>query len=348
MIKETELKNQISSNQISSLYLFIGDESYLKRQYVRKIVSSVLTDGMEEFNYTRFEGKDIDLNDVFDLALQFPMMSDRRCILVDDYKFDSIGEDDLALIEQSFSSLPESTVLIFLQDISVINKRGAGKRLIDLFEKYGNVVSFDKRQGDALIRPLISSAKKSGCELDKATAQYFVEQVGDDYNTLLNELNKVCSFVGSGVITTKHIDEVATTTPQTKIFLLTDYLLSGNIDKAFEVYDILVFQKTEPELMLGVIVSAFVDLYRIKCALEQGLTLSEIVIKLDAKNKEYGFRKHIQRQRRIDLDKLRSCLDLLEEADMKLKRARDNPNIIIEQLIVKLYISLNERTGSRI
>ena len=341
MINESELKKHLSSSDLSSLYLFTGDEPYLKRLYLRKLVSCALGEGTEEFNYDVFDGKNTDLSDVFDLALQFPMMSEKRCIVVDDYKFDSSDDSLLIRIEEAFSTLPESTVLIFYQDTYPIAKKGNGKKLLDLFQKHGLVVSLNKRSGEALVKPLISFARKNGCILERNTALYFVDRVGDDFNTVINELSKVCSFVGEGTITEESIDTVATTTLQTKIFLLTDYLLSGNLEKAFEVYDILVRQKTEAEYILGVIVSSFVDLYCMRASFEAGVILNEAIKRLDAKKKEYGLKKALQRSRRISMPVLRGCLDTLYEADMKLKRARDNPMIIIEELMIKLDLAIN-------
>ena len=47
----------------------------------------------------------------------------------------------------------------------------------------------------------------------------------------------------------------------------------------------------------------------------------------------------------MTVETLRSCLEVLSEADMKLKNGRDLPSIVLEQLMVRLFLI---RSGERV
>ena len=335
---EKGFRAHLKKKELLPLYLIIGDEDYLKLHYTNELVKAVLGEDYDDFCFTRFEGKNTDLRDVFDQAIQLTLLSDKRVILVDDYKFDGLDEKELKRLEEGFSVLPDSTVLIFRQELVGISNRGSGKKALELFKKYGSVVTLSKRSGAALYDPLISSAKKQNCLLSRPVAEYFVAQVGDEFNILINELSKLCSYVGEGEITAADIDAVSIKTPETKIYLLTDHLLNGEFDRAYEVFDIMMKQKTEPEYMLGVIISAYVELYRVKTAIEAGYTQEEYRKKTGFRGKDFVLQKTFRRSRLFSLETIRRALDILDEADMKLKRNRDNPVIILEQLLVKLSL----------
>lgn len=56
---------------------------------------------------------DADLQSIADAAEQLPLMSEKRCVCVNDFDFESLSESDLKSLIAFCSDLPESTVLIF-------------------------------------------------------------------------------------------------------------------------------------------------------------------------------------------------------------------------------------------
>jgi DNA polymerase-3 subunit delta len=112
---EKELKAHIKSKEFYPVYLICGDEDYLKKTYTDMIASKNVEPAFESFNLQKFEGKGLDLADVFEQASIMPMMSDKRCILIEDYKLESITDKDLSLIEEYFENPCDTSVIIFLQ-----------------------------------------------------------------------------------------------------------------------------------------------------------------------------------------------------------------------------------------
>ena len=342
-LKEKELKAHIKGEEPYGMYLICGDEDYLKKHYTDLLLSKIVPSDFESFNLDKFEGKGIDLRDVFDKAEMMPMMSERRAILVENFKLESIKEDDLKLLSDYCSNPSEFSSVIFLQKNADFSLAKA-KKAADLIGKIGAVCILNKRQGSDLIKPLISSAKKHKCVLSTQMANYLVSVVGDDFNTLINELSKVCNFCGEGEITKYHIDEVAIKTDDVKIYLLTKALIGGDFDKAYSVLHTLLRQKTEPEYILGTIISTYVDMYRAKISIVNGDRAEALGQPFKYGKMEFRLTNGGRDASKMTVETLRECLEELSKADMKLKNGRDMPVIILEQLMVKLFLI---RSGER-
>jgi DNA polymerase-3 subunit delta len=94
IVFEDELRNDIKNKRFANVYLIYGDDSYLKNYY-KDTLAKKSSDGDPFFNLQKFEG-DIDLQEVFDAVNQFPMMAERKSVLLCDYDF-SKGDFDRLL-----------------------------------------------------------------------------------------------------------------------------------------------------------------------------------------------------------------------------------------------------------
>ena len=337
---EKTLKAHIKSGDFLPLYLVYGDEDYLKKTYVDMIVSKNVEPSFESFNLEKYDGKGLDLDTVFQAATVMPMMSDKRCLIIEDFKLEGISEENFRMMESFFADLPETSIIIFHQkkaDFSVAKAKNA----LTLFKKFGGVCVLNKRTGNDLIKPLISSASKQKCVLSPEMAKYLVSLAGDDFNMLINEINKVCNFVGEGEITKAHIDAVAIKTDDAKIYALTKALMNKNFDEAYKTLHSLFRQKTEPEYILGVIISSYVDMYRAKVSLSGGYKADALAADFAYRNRAFALTNAGRDSSRTDMSVIRSCLEELNKADRQLKSGSTMPALILEQLMVKLFLITN-------
>lgn len=337
---EKQLKAHLKTKELFPVYLIYGNEDYLKKFYTDSIASVCVEPAFESFNLEKFEGKDISLDDVFERASIMPMMSERRCIIIEDFKLEGAEEGVIEKLEEYFLGTPDTCVIIFLQKKAEFSCAKAGKA-VDIISKYGAVCQLDKRKGAALTSPLIASAKKNGCLLTPKMADYLVSCVGDDYNVLVNELYKLCNYAAGGEITKQHIDAVAVKSDDAKAYDLTKALIQKNFDKAYKVLHTLLSQKVQPQFILGVIAGTYIDMYRGRVSLSCGE-------KAEALGEIFFYGKGVYRlsngardSSAMDLPTLRKCLEVLAQADMQIKKSHDDDTIVLEQLMVRLFLVAN-------
>ena len=336
---EKSLRSHIKERSFLPCYLFVGEEDYLKKLYLDQIVDAAADKAFASFNVERFDGKGLDLRDVFEHAAILPMMAARRVLVVDDMKLDPIAARDLQVLSDGLASLTDTAIVLFLQTLNPVSKK-TGKKVRDLFQKYGAVCELQKRSGQELYRPLISSAAKQGCSLSSAMAQYLVSCVGDDFHMLIQELQKVCAYA-QGEITKAHIDAVATKTLDAKVYALSRFLLQQEFDKAYGVLDTLLQMRVEPHYILGALNGAYIDLYRAKVAVGCGGNVQSIVGPYGYKGREFAMQNAARDAAKLTLPQIRRALETLREADRRLKSTGDAGALVLEQLIVRLLLIAN-------
>ena len=336
---EKALRAHLKEKAYLPCYLFVGEEAYLKRLYAGKIADAAVQPAFSSFNVEHFDGKGLDLRDVFDHAAILPMMDEKRVIVVDDYKLDPLSQRDEGLLREGLDALPDTTILIFTQELNPVSKK-TGKKVRDLFSKYGAVCELEKRRGQELYRPLIASAQKQGCALSSAMAQYLVACVGDDFHVLIQELSKVCAYA-QGEITKAHIDAVATKTLDAKVYALSRALLQNDFDKAYAVLDTLMQMRVEPYYILGARCGAYLDLYRAKTAMTCAGSLQPVLSAYSYKGREFALQNASRDAARLSTPQLRKSLEALLNADRKLKSTGESGTLILEQLLVQLSLIAN-------
>ena len=95
-----ELKSRIKSNNLGGVYLFVGEEDYLKRHYLGELRRAAVTDEtFSFFNHLILDGKEGSFAEVIDAMKAPPMMEDFKLI---EWRYPLIGsmkEEDLAALE---------------------------------------------------------------------------------------------------------------------------------------------------------------------------------------------------------------------------------------------------------
>ena len=134
------LKSDIKLNAPARLYVFYGEEAYLRRYYLENLRKILVEDFAEAFNYHRFNAETISLQGVLDSIEALPMMAQRSMVQIDDVNFFALGEDG-ASYAKFFSDIPEyCTVVLVYETVEFkIDKRK--KALAEVFDK-ATVVEF--------------------------------------------------------------------------------------------------------------------------------------------------------------------------------------------------------------
>ena len=141
-------------------------------------------------------------------------------------------------------------------------------------------------------------------------------------------------------ITKECIDSVAVRSLEAKIFDLSKLILNGNAQGALELLHILMLQKTEALDILGVILTAFVDIYRVKTAVSGGENSMYPAKVFNYKNKEFRLRNADKFAKKLSVEQIRECFDCFSESDTALKSTAQNPEMVLERLIVKISLIL--------
>lgn len=341
IIDENGIKTQIRTKTYSNVYLFYGEESYLKQLYINRIIDKTVEESFKTFNLHTIDGKDATLDMIAECCEALPMMGEYSVTIVNDMALNKLNTTEYNKLIELISDVPETTILIFWQNTAEVDfKDKKWSEIIKLVSAKGSCVNLSKKTASELVKILVGGAQKRECTMSNDVAKYLLSVVGDDMTILLNELDKVCFFTGTGEVTKKAVDAVAVKSLEATTFSLSKALVAGNFDKAYEMLDILFFRKTEPTLIMGALITAYVDMYRAKVALTNGENATALASSFNYKNKEFRLTNGARNASKLSITQLRNALDILAEADEKLKTGVDvsGARLAIEQLMVRLMM----------
>lgn len=343
-LDENGLKEQIKSKNFSNVYMFFGEENYLKQFYVNKIKSLLVEPTFADFNYHQFEGKDSNIDEILRDAQMLPMMSSYNCVLVHDYPLDK-SKEDMDALKEYFKDIPETTILIFWFDSIVVNvddkKSSKWKTIENVFAKAGCSVNLGKRSDYDLAKLVVARAKNKGCSISMDLSKYFVSVVGNDLKTVYNEIDKICNNVSSGEIKKNHIDTLATKCLQAKVFDLSKYIIKGDNDASFDVLNSLLYNKEDPVAIISVITLCYTDMYRVKCAKSSNNDENDLANYFNTyKSRRFAIKNASRDCRNLSVEQLRNSIDILSDADIKLKSAvasdKSVCKLVLEQTVALL------------
>lgn len=343
VIFEDALKKNIASKNTAPVYILYGDDGYLKKMYCDKILK-LITDKDDIFNYSCF-GYDCDLQEVYDAAMQFPIMADKKFIELCDYDFDNASKTDFDRLCTLLSEVPNTATLVLRFDTLNFEPKKNTKftKLQKACENNGGlVVMLNHRRPGELVKMLTDGAKKRGVAMESDAAQYLIETSGNDINILSNELNKLCAFSRGSKITKETVENVSVKTVEASVFNLSKFILDCNCEKSLSCLDDLFYMKIEPMTVLYTISGVFVDMFRLLSAEDSGLKSSAVLETYNYKSKEFLLDKAKQHLRKFNPKTLNLCLDELMKADAGLKSFASDARTVLEQMIIRLIYIISK------
>lgn len=334
IINESGIKEKLKENPVG-IYLIYGEESYLKKIYVEKIVKKTVDPSFEDFNFHSFDGKDSTLSEIYECAGAVPMMAETKCVLVKDFPLDTLDDNGFEQLETVLADNPEDCALVF-SFVAYEPKGAKWNKAVKLFEKYGYAVKLDKKTSADLVKMLESGAKKRGKPFDKGVAAYLITCVGSDLNTLLNETEKVCAFAEGEFVKKSDVDAVCIKSLDAKVFDMIKDLTAGRFDSAFRKLSLLFEQREDEFQILGALIAQYSDIYRAKAAIKSGERAESVAKYYNYAGKEFRLSNAARNGSSLSFDDIGECIEILQWADITLKSSALEKRLVLEQAVVKL------------
>ena len=89
------INNDIKQNNFKQIYLLYGEERYLKKQYTDRLHKAMCNEG-DSMNTHFYEGKDLSVGEIIDLAETLPFLSERRVIFISNSNLFKSGGEKMA------------------------------------------------------------------------------------------------------------------------------------------------------------------------------------------------------------------------------------------------------------
>lgn len=331
------LKKQLKEGTIGNLYVFHGEETYLRDYYLGQMKQKLLPAGMEEFNLHTINGKEFDLKTLAQMVDCLPMMSQRTLIVVNDYDLYKGDKDGLMAV---LKDLPDYVCLVFVYDL-VEYKADARTKLAGLLKEKGLVVAFNRQDQGDLVDWIARRFKALDHDIGTEDARYLIFLCGDLMTTLISEIGKIGAYATHRRVTRADIDAVATPQLDAVVFQMTDAIAAGDFDKAAAVLGDLLHMQEAPIKLLSVLGRQLRQLYAARLALEQRKG-TKYLMDLWALRSAYPAERLMQSARRFSLGWCRWATLRCGQTDLAMKSTGADG----EELLIALLMELAVKKGA--
>ncbi len=352
------IKAQLKKGELKNLYYIFGKNIPEVEKLTKQIIKAAVGDN-EEFALNKLDGRYLDTSELYDMIQMMPMMSDYNCILVNDYNCERPRENMAGLraedlnkkLLEAIKEIPSQTVVIFNVtgfEIAVKSDYKTGKSIIkdknkklaDHAAKLGELVECPIKSETELAKEIAASVSARGGLISLDNARELAEMCQSDTLTIKNEIDKLCSYAQKNEITADIIHNLVHRQSDVTFFKLADAVSAFNKRAAFEALDELMQDKENRGAVLANITSSFVDMYRAACAKKCGKQV------FDVKNDfayvwEFKVKNAFRDSSRMSIRRLRECIKILRDTNVKLNSGGGDEKIILEQTVTKMLMTKN-------
>lgn len=343
----TELLNSLKRGVVHPVYLFYGEEGYLREQAAGRLINFCREGGGSDFNIDLIDGETAGPGDIVASAETLPLFAAKRLVVVKNPPFfkaaKRAGREAPAETEEKPAARGETVLLKYLKDplcstILVFNtgepvdKR---KRIFKAIKEAGKAVEFTYMKRNELARLLTQKADKAGRKFAGRALDELLDTVGPSLQKLSVEFDKLLNYtVQSGVINLDDVRRLCPPVLEDNIFTIVDAVGNRRCGEALSGIKDMLAAKEPPLRILAMITRQFRLLLQVHDLAGRGCPPREIASRL--KIHPYVAQKLAAQCRNYSRESLICAFQSLLEVDVAVKTGRQEFYPAVEHFILKL------------
>ena len=328
------LKEDIRSKNFRRLYVFHGEETYLLNYYLERMKKNLVDELTESFNFHKFNNENFELQNFVDSVEGFPMMAESTLVLVDEVDLFKLPEGDRTKLTEVLSDIPDWCSVIFTYETVSWKPDKRQKKLWESISAHGLIVEFEKQNQRDLIAWVSKHFLNHGKRISNDLCAYLIDITGGTMTVLAGEIRKIISYSGADEIKKSDIDAVTEPVLDAVVFQMTDLLSDGRYGQALEKLQQLLKMQQEPLAILGGIGAHFRRISAARTLLDHGKNASDLA-KLCGMQ-DFAARKSMEAARKYGPEFCAKAAELVLETDRKIKTSFDEPERLMELLVLQL------------
>jgi len=320
-----KLVQDLNEMNFKPVYLLFGEEDYLRKQYRDKLKTALVNEG-DTLNYNYFEGKDVNVNEVIDLAQTMPFLAEKRVIILENTGLVKSGGDKMA---DYVKDMADTVILIFVE--AQIDKRSG---LYKAIQSTGRVCEF-KTQDEATLKKWIGQrVKQENKRISEDAVNTLLDMAGSDMANIQSELEKLFSYtLKKDSISADDVEAICIRRLASVVFDLTENMANKRQKAALDLYYSLLAQKETSLGLLALISKHFTRLMEVKELQKNGYHYRVIAEKTGLH--PYAVQKYEAQAGKFKTSEIRRMLQACVETDEGIKSGKIDKDLGVELIIIE-------------
>ena len=322
---------ELEKKNYSPIYYLYGEEPFFIDVISDYIERNVLSDDEKAFNQQIVYGKDITIDALIHYAREYPMMAERRVIIVKEAK--ELNRT-IANLEPYVKNPSPTTLLVICYKYGKIDGK---TKLAKELNKYVSLESKKLYESDTL-KWITKYLKDNNYTITQVASQLLVSFLGTDLGRIANELNKLKIILPKGTeITPSHIEENIGISKDFNVFELQNAIGKKEFPKAMQI--IKYFNENQKDNAMPMITENLYQYFK------KLFIYSSSSGKADAElAREMGINPFFLKDYKVaamnyPLKKISFCMEVIKQTDLKSKGVESGSISyydLLKELIVKI------------
>jgi DNA polymerase III subunit delta len=324
----------LQDKKFKPIYLLQGEEPYYIDLISKEIEKQALEEHERDFNQSVIYGKDVDVMSLITDLNGFPMMAERRLIVVREAQ--DIKDKEFDLLEKYITSPNETTVFVLCYKFKKLDSR---KKIYKEITKKGVVFTSDKIKDYQIPQWIESYLKNTSYSITPKASKLLSDSLGNDLSRITNELDKLSILIQKGTtINEIHIEENIGISKDFNVFELVTAIQLRDVPKIFQIVDYFEHNpKSGPlTLVIAQIFGLFIKLMRVHFLTDK----SQANIAAQCKVNPYFVKDYLNACKLYNPTKIANNIALLNEYDLKSKGLGSSGNVPEGELMKELIYRL--------
>jgi DNA polymerase III subunit delta len=223
------LLKEIKNNKLEKIYFLHGEEPYFIDIITKAIQDNALEESERDFNQTILYGKDADLLSLIGELKSFPMMAERRLVVLKEaQEFKALEK-----LESYLENPIDTTIFVLCYKYKTFDAR---KKTLKNVLNNGVVFKSEKIKEYQLAEWILQYVKSIGYEITSKACMLIVESLGNDLGRIVKELEKLSILIEKGAtINENHIEDNIGISKEYNVFELTNAIANKDNLKAMKI-----------------------------------------------------------------------------------------------------------------
>ncbi|MBW7887820.1 MAG: DNA polymerase III subunit delta [Bacteroidetes bacterium] len=317
-----EILSEIKKGKLAPVYLFYGEETFFIDECIEAIIDQAVDPALREFNFDNLRGGEVDGEKVLSIVTSFPMMAERRLVVVKE--FEKLNDNEI--LESYIEKPLDSTILVLVD-----SKPDFRKKLYAALRKSALCAEFAPFWENKIIPWIESRVKKMQYFIEPRAVTLLQSYVGTSLREIANELEKIFLYLGERkIITVKDVEEVVGISREFTAFELANMVGEKNINRAMEICERLLQSGESPVPILAAWTNQWMKMWKMHDALRQQKPEEKIATLIGVPN--FYVKQYIGYCRKHSVREIENAFCVLAEADLAVKSSADSRTVLMSAI----------------
>lgn len=322
------------------LFLY-GEDSYRSRHKLKQIEEKFKKSDKSRINFVKIDGERTAWKLIEKEISSPPFLHDKKLVVVENLLKRKGQKFDEATEYLRADKIPEGTVVVFWEE----GEPDARLAVFKMLNKPKQAEKFSPLDAAKQNQWIAAAAADRGMKIDRVAVGLLSELVGSDLWQMSGELDKLAAYCKeSGKIGVNEVRLLVRGKFDENIFALTDAIAAKNKRLAFKILNEQIEAGLKEQQIFFMLVRQFRILLEVKEIVEKEYSFlspsdPNVKSKISAELKLHPFvvQKALLQIRNYSLVGLKRLYKKLLEADMRMKRTKTDPRLLLDLFFAQVF-----------